>query len=119
MLETAVTSTLVEAWLPIVVANPRQIRDFAKTAGHLATTDRMDVRILTHFAAVIRSEHPCVVRSVRRLVWRSVRGELPPWKVCEKQSSFGGRVSDASSLTWTVASISWVRSHVIHHASDR
>src|SRR6185312_12468784 len=37
-LETALTSALVEAAFPVVVANPRQIRDFAKAGGHLAKT---------------------------------------------------------------------------------
>jgi transposase len=53
-LETALTSALVEAAFPVVVANPRQIRDFAKAAGHLAKTDRLDAQILAHFAEVMR-----------------------------------------------------------------
>ena len=53
-LETALTSALVEAALPVVVANPRQIRDFAKAAGHLAKTDRLDAEILARFAEVMR-----------------------------------------------------------------
>ena len=53
-LETPLTSALVEAGLPVVVANPRQIRDFAKAAGHLAKTDRLDAEILARFAEVMR-----------------------------------------------------------------
>ena len=53
-LETALTSALVEATLPVVVANPRQVRDFAKAAGHLAKTDRLDAEILARFAEVMR-----------------------------------------------------------------
>jgi transposase len=53
-LETALTSALVEAGLPVVVANPRQVRDFAKAAGHLAKTDRLDAEILARFAEVMR-----------------------------------------------------------------
>ena len=46
---------LVAAGLPVVVANPRQVRDFAKATGKLAKTDPLDAQILAHFAAVI---HP-------------------------------------------------------------
>ena len=40
--EAAVVAALVTAGLPVVVANPRQIRDFAKATGQLAKTDALD-----------------------------------------------------------------------------
>jgi len=36
--------------------NPRQVRDFAKATGKLAKTDRLDARVLAHFAAAIRPQ---------------------------------------------------------------
>lgn len=51
--ETLVTATLAAADLPVIVVNPRQVRDFAKATGQLAKTDRIDCRILAHFAAAI------------------------------------------------------------------
>jgi transposase len=51
--ETLVTATLSAADLPVVVVNPRQVRDFAKATGQLAKTDRIDCRVLAHFAAAI------------------------------------------------------------------
>jgi len=51
---------LVEDQLPVVVLNPRQVRDFAKATGQLAKTDKIDARVLAHFAEAIRPE----VRSV-------------------------------------------------------
>jgi len=51
--ETLVTATLAAADLPVTVVNPRQVRDFAKATGQLAKTDRIDARILAHFAAAI------------------------------------------------------------------
>jgi transposase len=53
-LEIAVTSALHAAGLPVVVVNPRQVRDFAKALGQLAKTDRLDARVLAHFAAAIK-----------------------------------------------------------------
>jgi transposase len=51
--ETLVTAILASADLPVVVVNPRQVRDFAKATGQLAKTDRLDCRVLAHFAAAI------------------------------------------------------------------
>lgn len=50
--------TLLAEGLPAVVANPRQIRDFAKAIGQLAKTDRVDAAVIAHFAEVV----PTVVR---------------------------------------------------------
>ncbi len=51
--ETLVTATLSAVSLPVIVVNPRQVRDFAKATGQLAKTDRIDCRVLAHFAAAI------------------------------------------------------------------
>ena len=40
--ETVVASALAAAQLPLAVINPRQIRDFARSTGKLAKTDRLD-----------------------------------------------------------------------------
>ena len=53
-LERAVTSALATAGLPVVVVNPRQVRDVARATGQLATTEALDARALAHFADVIR-----------------------------------------------------------------
>lgn len=48
--EQGAVTALVAAGLPIVVANPRQVRDFAKGTGQLAKTDALDAGILALFA---------------------------------------------------------------------
>jgi len=53
-LERSVSGTLGSAQLPVVVVNPRQVRDFAKALGQLAKTDRIDAEVLAHFAEAIR-----------------------------------------------------------------
>jgi transposase len=53
-LEIPVTAALHAAGLPVVVVNPRQVRAFAKATGQLAKTDRLDARVLAHFAAAIK-----------------------------------------------------------------
>ena len=42
--------------LPVVIVNPRQVRDFAKATGELAKTDRIDAQLLAHFAQVLHLE---------------------------------------------------------------
>jgi transposase len=53
-LEIPVTAALHAVGLPVVVVNPRQVRNFAKAVGHLAKTDRLDAGVLAHFAAAIK-----------------------------------------------------------------
>jgi transposase len=55
-IELPLTGALVAAGLPVVVVNPRQIRDFAKATGQLAKTDALDAQVLAHFAEVVRPE---------------------------------------------------------------
>ena len=52
--EHAVIAALAAAGLPIVVANPRQVRDFARATGQLAKTDQLDAGILALFAERVR-----------------------------------------------------------------
>ena len=42
--------------LPVVVANPRQVRYFARATGQIAKNDKIDARILARFARVIEPE---------------------------------------------------------------
>ena len=51
--EAALACALQAAGLPVAVVNPRQARDFAKSMGRLAKTDRIDARMLAEFAAVL------------------------------------------------------------------
>jgi transposase len=48
--EAALVAALATAGLPLVVANPRQVRDFAKATGRLAKTDTIDAQVLALFA---------------------------------------------------------------------
>jgi len=52
--ELLCVAALAAAALPVVVANPRQVRDFAKATGQLAKTDRIDAEILALFAERVR-----------------------------------------------------------------
>ena len=47
-------SALAATALPVVVVNPRQVRDFARATGTLAKTDALDAAVLAHFADAVR-----------------------------------------------------------------
>ena len=55
-LELPLVAALAAAALPVVVVNPRQVRDFAKATGTLAKTDTLDAGVLAHFADAVRPE---------------------------------------------------------------
>jgi transposase len=55
-LEKAPVCALISRGVRVVVMNPRQIRDFARATGRLAKTDKIDARIIAHFAEAVRPE---------------------------------------------------------------
>ncbi len=59
--ELLAVAGLAAAGLPVVVVNPRQVRDFARATGQLAKTDRIDADVLALFAERVRPE----VRALR------------------------------------------------------
>lgn len=53
-LERGAWHALAAAGLAVAVANPRQLRDFAKGTGRLAKTDALDAAALAHFAEAVQ-----------------------------------------------------------------
>jgi transposase len=53
-LEHLLVSYLATAALPVIVVNPRQVRDFARATGQLAKTDRVDAFVLARFGATLQ-----------------------------------------------------------------
>jgi transposase len=51
--ELALACALQAEGLPVAIVNPRRIRDFAKAAGQIAKTDKLDARIIAQFAATL------------------------------------------------------------------
>jgi transposase len=54
--ELRLVAELAAAHLPVVVTNPRRVRNFARATGKLAKTDKLDAHMLAHFAAALRPE---------------------------------------------------------------
>lgn len=55
-LEMLAVGLLSAASLPVVIVNPRQIRDFAKACGLLAKTDKLDAKVIALFGQKIEPE---------------------------------------------------------------
>ena len=70
--EALTVAKLAAAAIPVVVVNPRQVRDFAKSLGRLAKTDVIDARILALFGERIRP----TVKSLKDEQTRALEGLL-------------------------------------------
>lgn len=55
-LEVEVAIALASRELPVVILNPRQVKEFARASGKLAKTDGIDARVLAEFAQKMRPE---------------------------------------------------------------
>lgn len=54
--EMNLVAALAAASLPVAVVNPTRVRYFAKALGQYAKTDKLDARLLAHFAERVRPE---------------------------------------------------------------
>jgi transposase len=54
--EANLLAVLLAKRLPVARVNPRQVRDFAKATGTLAKTDKLDAKVLAHFAEAVKPE---------------------------------------------------------------
>ena len=52
--QSRVVGALVAAGHQVAVVNPRQVRDFARSLGVLAKTDRLDARMIARFGETVR-----------------------------------------------------------------
>lgn len=72
--ERALVEACTSKGLPIVVAQPAQVRQFAKAQGLLAKTDKLDARLIAQFGAVLQPEPRTLpsqnVRQVKDLLAR-------------------------------------------------
>lgn len=131
--ELAAVAALAAAALPVVVVNPREVRDFAKALGRLAKTDRLDAHLLAQFAERVQPELRPVVdaatQGLRALVTR--RRQLIEMLTAERSrlalASPGVRPSLEAVIAALEASLEaidhdldhTIRSSPLWHAQDR
>lgn len=85
--EGAVVGSLAAAGLPVIVVNPRQVRDFAKATGRLAKTDHIDALVLAQFAQRIQPELRALKdeQTQELEAWLSRRRQILAMIVAERQ----------------------------------
>lgn len=55
-LELPFVAELAYVKMPVAVVNPRRIREFARSIGQLAKTDKLDAKVMAHFGAATHPE---------------------------------------------------------------
>jgi len=71
-LERPLVAALAADGLPVVVVNPRQVRDFAKAVGILAKNDRLDARVLARFGQATKPELRLLADAARQALAEKV-----------------------------------------------
>ena len=107
--ELPLVAALSIAKLPVVVINPRQVRDFAKATGHLAKTDAIDAAVLSQFAAVIKPDLRPIADADMLLLKEVVsrRQQLVEMLVAERNRM--GMAHNPSVKADILAHIDWLR----------
>src|SRR5467141_1793073 len=84
--EHPAAAALAGAGAGVVIANPRQIRDFARATGQLAKTDAIDAGILALFAERVRPEPRALPDEARQMLEALVtrRRQVTEMLVAEK-----------------------------------
>ena len=59
-LERSLLAALSAALIPFALVNPRRVREFAKSIGLLAKTDKIDALLLSRFGEAIQPEPTCL-----------------------------------------------------------
>jgi len=84
--ESELAIALEAAGLPVVIMNPKRVREFARSKGQLAKTDSLDARILADFGQSVRPQlrplPDAATRELRALVRR--RQQLQEMLTAEK-----------------------------------
>lgn len=85
--ELPIASALAAANLPVAVVNARQVRDFARSLGKLAKTDRLDAAVLAHFAEATKPEVRPLPDETTQLLqgWLGRRRQLLEMILAEEQ----------------------------------
>lgn len=114
--ERQLTRALASAELPVVVVNPRQVRDFAKATGQLAKTDSIDAVVLARFGEAVRPAlRPLpdeVTLELRALIAR--RRQITEMMVAERNRLSGASKSVRKRID---AHIRWLESEL--HRADK
>jgi len=116
--EVPVASALAADGLPVVVVNPRQVRNFAKALGRLAKTDRIDADVLALFGErvqpAIRPLPDPALEALTPVVAR--RRQLVEMLVAERNRR--AQVKDSGVRREITQHIRWLERRLAHITRD-
>jgi transposase len=105
--EALIVATLAMGGLPIVVVNPRQVRDFAKASGQLAKTDALAAAVLAHFGAAmqpaIRPLPDATTQQLRQ--WLARRRQLVEMLTAEQNRAQQGSPEIRASISGVMGAL--------------
>jgi len=108
-LQVRVAAALAAEALPVAIVNPRQVRDFARSIGRLAKTDRLDAEAIARFAeATLPPPRPLAdeqTRAFHALV--TLRRQLIEMMVAEKNRR--QQITDRHLKSNIEAHLAWLR----------
>jgi len=116
-LERTLVSELATSSVPVVIVNPRQVRDFARATGQWAKTDAIDAMILALFGQRVRPEvRPLADEETQKLEALLVRRR----QLLEMMVAEGNRLPLASAATAKSlkAHIRFLEKQIESHESD-
>jgi transposase len=120
--EIALAATLASHDVPVVIVNPRQVRDFARATGQLAKTDRLDAHVLARFAEAIRPEVRLLPDEAARVLSALVarRRQVQELLAAEQNRLMAAVVQNApQALRTPIAEhIEWLRRQIRHLDQD-
>ena len=115
--EATVAATLSAAGLPLVVVNPRQIRDFARAIGRLAKTDRLDAEAIARFAEAVQPEpRPLPDEAARHSASWSRRRQIV--EMIGSESQRRRQLRDAKLVRRVEAHLVWLQKELARIETD-
>jgi transposase len=107
-LEVPIAVALCEAGIPVVIINPRQVRDFARAKGQLAKTDVIDAAMIALFAATLRPEIRPLPESDQRLLHETVNRQRQIAEMLQAERNRLRRTAGAELRKRLAAHIRWL-----------
>jgi transposase len=99
-LEMGALASLYSAGLSVALVNPGRVREFAKSLGLLAKTDKIDARLLARFAEAIRPAPTCLPSQEEQLLSALIarRSQLIDFRTAELNRLVSAHTSVQASI---------------------
>ena len=107
-LEIPIAAALCQAGIPVVIINPRQVRDFARAKGQLAKTDAIDAAMISLFAATMLPEIRPLPEADQRLLNETVNRQRQIAEMLQAERNRLRRTAGADLRKRLAAHIRWL-----------